>query len=48
MLAASKKEPSVRVKHQNKKGKKAEKKKRKNFLFVVRTKEGYLTDFFHL
>lgn len=31
MLAASKKEPSVRVKHQNKKGKKAEKKNGKTF-----------------
>lgn len=46
-LAASKNELCV-CKTTNKKGWKKKKKKRKNFLFLVRTKEGYLTDFFHL
>ena len=51
-LAASKNELCVCVKQQTKKKKKKaekrKKKKRKNFLFLVRTTEGYLTDFFHL
>lgn len=50
-LAASKNELCVcktTKQKREKKQKKEKKKKRKNFLFLVRTKEGYLTDFFHL
>lgn len=39
---------ATKQKGKKKKAEKKEKKKRKNFLFLVRTKEGYLTDFFHL